>query len=376
MIVSQNSILTASITGIASFQVGSDGKLAPAKATTMNSTSPTVNITCVTTNGTQNTFPVTFTPTPVVPGSLAIDSAGKYLFVADVATSGQTQPYTNPCNGATETSTLAVPGAVSVFAVSSGTLTEVAGSPFPLPNEAGGNVSSGNVASASALAVTPTSFPSQFAPCSLFSPPTFTPPATEYLYVADLVNNVVLTYSVSSTGALTLDPYSTATPGAPTGTGPSGVAVDPCNRFVYVSNFGSNSVSAFTICNAVTQNCQSADYSLQPVTGSPFPAGDKPGPLAVYPFGTFLYVVDTGSGQVSPYQVSSNSGSLTPIGNPVSTNQSGLNSITILGDGTWMFIANFNSSTVSQFAITPANGTLSPQSPFTTQDNPTGVAAK
>jgi Lactonase, 7-bladed beta-propeller len=365
VIVNQNSILPGSATGIVSFKVGSDGKLAAATPSpTLQPTSPTVNLTCVTTSNTQITFSVGVQPTPVVPGALAIDSAGKYLFVGDVATFGQTQPYTNPCTGATETATVPVPGAISVFSVSGGSLTEVPGSPFALAPE----VSAG---SAVALAVTPTVFPVQFAACSANTAPT-----TENLYVADSINNVLLNYSISSAGSLTLVPFSATEPGVLTGTLPSGVAVDSCGQFVYVANATSNNVSAFTICTTVSQNCLQADYSLQPVTGSPFSAGDLPGPIAIDPFAKYVYVVDRGSSQVSGYRISPSDGSLTAIaGTPTATN-SGANSIAIRSDGTFIFVANFNSANVSQYAITQATGGLTPQPPFTTLNNPTGVAVK
>jgi 6-phosphogluconolactonase (cycloisomerase 2 family) len=157
---------------------------------------------------------------------------------------------------------------------------------------------------------------------------------------------------------------------------PSGVAVDSCGQFVYVANATSNSVSAYTICTAVSQNCLQGDYSLQPVTGSPYPAGDKPGPIAIDPFAKYVYAVDTGSSQVSGFRISPSDGGLTAIaGTPVSTN-SGANSIAIRSDGTWIFVANFNSANVSQYAITQATGGLTPQAPFTTLNQPTGVAVK
>ncbi len=54
---------------------------------------------------------------PVVPGTMVMDPAGKFLFVADRATSDSTGLY--------------VPGAISVFAIGSGgSVTEVSGSPF------------------------------------------------------------------------------------------------------------------------------------------------------------------------------------------------------------------------------------------------------
>lgn len=356
-----NTSLTAIQGAIVTYQIGSDGKLAAGTTNYLkgNAAYPGTFPTCGLDDATN---PDGGNP----PLALAIDSTGKFLFVA---TAPGTATYTIDTN-TTPISTVATlnsPG-ISVFSIgSNASLTEVAGSPFSLPAEPGG----GGSPSPSALAVTPTVFPVQFAPCSAIAPPT-----TEHLYVTDIANNALLNYSVSASGVLGLLEVATNTPGVTTGMNPSGVAVDPCNRFVYASNFGSNTVSAYTICNAVTQSCPLADYSLHEVSGSPYPAGDKPGPLAVYPFAGFLYVVDTGSGQVSPYQISAISGGLTAIGTPVSTNQSGPNSIALRNDGNWLFVANFNSSTVSQFGITPATGALTPAAPFSTFANPTGVAVK
>jgi 6-phosphogluconolactonase (cycloisomerase 2 family) len=101
-----------------------------------------------------------------------------------------------------------------------------------------------------------------------------------------------------------------------------------------------------------------------------------PGPIAVDPFAKYVYVVDTGSSQLSGYRISPSTGSLTAIANtPVATG-SGANSIAIRSDGNWIFVANFNAATVSQYAITQATGALTLQSPFTTLNLPSGVAVK
>jgi 6-phosphogluconolactonase len=348
LIVNASSAAPGSSTGIASFQVNSDGKLGAPTTTALNSTILTVGGNCET--------------IPVSPVAIAIDSGGKFLFVANSATADSSG---NP-----------VPGSISVLSVSNGSLSEVnpvtcsnptaAGSPFPLPVQASG------APNASALAVSATVFPIQFAPCS-----GQTPPSTENLYVTDSVNYQVLNYSVASDGTLALIPPQTGM-GVPTGSVPAGVAVDPCNRFVFVSNSNSQNVSAYTVCSVpnVAENCPTADFHLQEVSGSPFPAGDVPGPLAVYPFGTFLFVVDTGSSQVSGYKIGTATGALTVLsGFPVATN-SEPNSIAIRSDGTWMFVANYNSSTISEYAITPATGSVTTQTPFSTIGNPTGVAVK
>jgi 6-phosphogluconolactonase len=118
------------------------------------------------------------------------------------------------------------------------------------------------------------------------------------------------------------------------------------------------------------------DFSLTPVAGSPFAVspGDGPGPLAVDPFGNFLYVVDSGSSQLSAFRIGSSSGSLTSIG--TFATGTGANSIAIRSDDTWIFVTSLTTSTLSEYAIVPASGTLAPQAPVTTFNTPTGVAVK
>jgi DNA-binding beta-propeller fold protein YncE len=340
VIVYGNPAVNNSETGIESFPIASDGKLAVGTTTTLNPSGIT----------------------PVQPVALAIDTAGKFLFVADSATNG-------------------VAGAVSVFAVSSGALTEVAGSPFPLATNPGATTPS-----ASALAVTPTSYPTLYAPCSAFTPPT-----TEHLYVTDSLNYVLLNYLVSSSGALSIVTTST-TVGVPTGPVPDGVAVDPCNRYVYVSNsqssgLGANSVSGFSICSAVTSvgsdgqpPCLSANYEVFPVKNSPFSIspGNNPGPLAVDAYGNYLYVVNVGSSTISSFRISPSTGSLAPLTPAFVVTGGGANSIAIRSDDSWMFVANGNGNlqTVSEFGITPSTGELVAQPAISTFNYPSGVAVK
>jgi DNA-binding beta-propeller fold protein YncE len=294
---------------------------------------------------------------------MAIDSSGKFLFVA-IAPGGAT--FTTGTNTATPTSTTATlpsPG-MAVYAIgANGGLTPVTGSPFAVQSQA-----LTLTPSPSALAVSSTSFPTQYAPCSVV-----TAPSTENLYVADSINNVLLNYTVSSTGTLSL--ATTGTNPIPTGTLPSGVAVDPCNRFVYVSNTNSNTVSAYTVCTVITADCTAADYSLTPVSGSPFTVGDHPGPITADAYGNFLYVVDTGSNQISEFHVGSANGSLTSLGGPIATGL-GPNSISVRKDDSYLFVANITAATVSDFAITPATGNLTLVTAFQTFNLPSGVAVK
>jgi 6-phosphogluconolactonase (cycloisomerase 2 family) len=317
VIVYQNPALTGgSITGIATFSIASDGKLSNVGTTAV--------------------------PNPT---AMAMDSGGKYLFVATSE------------------------GTVYVFAIGSNASLKAVGNPTSVAIEPGGATPS-----VSALAVTPTVYPPQFAYCSGVTPPT-----TENLYVADKVNYALLNYSISSSGDLTLVPYNSISPGIPTGTVPSGVAVDPCNRFVYVSNSApNNSVSAYKICYAVSlnTNCPVANFSLQEITGSPYPAGDDPGPLLVDPYGKFLYVVDTESNAISGYQISGVMGTLTAFTGALIATNVEPTAIAIRSDDSWMFVSNLNSANISEYAISLSNGGLTPQPPISTFNYPSGVAVK
>jgi 6-phosphogluconolactonase (cycloisomerase 2 family) len=237
-----------------------------------------------------------------------------------------------------------------------------------------------------AVAATPTVFPGigingvQNAVCST---PGNNPPTAEFLYAVDSVNYVVWEFSVdTSSGALGNPPNATAVPWFAADQVPQGVAVDPCDRFVYVSDSLTNKISGYTLCATLQQNagCPVADGSLHPVSGSPFSlTANEPGPIVVDPFGNYVYVVGVKSNTVSGLKISPVSGSLTALNPPtVATgdhgNQPG--SIVIRGDDNWMFVSNFNAATVSQYSITPATGALTVAPAISTDNNPWGVAVK
>jgi DNA-binding beta-propeller fold protein YncE len=301
----------------------------------------------------------------VIPVALAMDSAGKFLYVANSSVCLQNTMQT------------AAPGTISVFSIgSNASLSEIAGSPFSVPSIAGGGV-----ANLVALALTPTTFNVQYAPCTITVPPT-----TEYLYVADAENNGVWEFSVNmSSGVPTLLSQTVSQTLAATGSVPSGVAVDPCNRYVYVSNQLSNTVSGFSICN--NNNCSGVvpPGGLLPVVGSPFNTGNGPGPLVVAPQDKALYVLDksatVAAGAISGFQISYADGSLSPL-NPatVATGNDPV-SIAIRSDNNWLFVANNGSASgngsLSQYSVAPATGALAPSGTgILTDTYPWGLAVK
>jgi len=368
VILNQNSI--------AAFKVNSGGNLSAGSAVTPNpigyaTTAP------VSECGVTVQEPVSGTA-PVAPLTMRTDSGGKYLYAANSSTTASAQ-VTYTCGGnpaTTVTVSVPVPGSISAFSISSGNVTEMSGSPFGVPPAL-------NPANLVDLAVTPTTLPAlvngvQTAVCSN---PGNNAPTSEFLYAADSVNNLVWEFQVDpSTGALTPQPNESMPTSIATGSTPSGVAVDPCDRFVYVSDMQSNQVSGYSICSGLpsqSSNCPTTpDGSLQPLANSPFAisVGLGPGPLVVDPFGKFLYVLDTRSNQVTPFTISPVTGAL-GAGTAASTGAQPI-AMTIRGDDNWLFVTNYNSATLSQFSITPSSGVLSQLPPITTDNQPWGVAVK
>ena len=126
-------------------------------------------------------------------------------------------------------------------------------------------------------------------------------PSGKFAYLVNGIDSPggVSMYTIdSTTGALT----SGATIAA--GTNPASIAVDPTGKFAYVTNAGSNDVSMYTI-NAAT----GALTAIGRVGAGAFPAS-----VAVDPSGKFAYVANSDSNNVSMYSIDAATGALTPLG--------------------------------------------------------------
>jgi 6-phosphogluconolactonase len=262
-------------------------------------------------------------PTPVsAPNALAVDSTGKFLFIASQGNSGVIgQPGS-------------VPGTISVFSISGTTLTQVSNPPFPsaLPGEVTGN-----------------------GPAALLASPT-----ANFLYVSDQFTGNVAAYSYDSTGALTLIGSHAA------GSNPAGLAFSRCagvsaatnvcktgadGNVLFVANSGSNNVSAFTACIQANTTCPSANGMLTQVSGSPFAAGIGPSSIIVDPVADFVYALDRSSFQVSQYRFSPATGALTALSpSAASTGASPLSGAITL-EGNWFFVANNGASSLSAYSV-------------------------
>jgi len=263
----------------------------------------------------------------VNPVGLSMDAAGKFLFVVNQG------DFANPASST-----------ISVFSVASGAaLTPVAQDPAQFNTFLNDTV---------AIAVTPDA---------------------KFLYAANRTNGTVISYTVDANGVLTHATSATDPGVTPIGANPSGLVItpdDPTNPspngvFLYVANAGANNISVFSICDKPTLTCTSPTGELAAITGSPFAAGLEPTSMVMVnpavttpPSGTFLYVADKSSNQVSQYTVSTVSGGLTAISPPaISTGQTPV-WVAARRDGRYVFAANNGGSSISPFRITSVTSGL------------------
>ena len=192
-----------------------------------------------------------------------------------------------------------------------------------------------------------------------------------FLYVANQLDGTVLAYSYDSSGNLT----SLATPYR-VGTAPSALAVTPTpdstmipnGTFLYVANAGSNNISAFTI--------DPMAGTLTPVTNSPFSAGLGPTSLGVSIKGKFLYCADKQSNQISSYTIDAVKGSLTPTA--PATTSTGVSPVWVAVHpaGIWVYVANQGSANISILQIKTSGALGSPTNPQVTSAAPAAIALK
>jgi len=210
--------------------------------------------------------------TGVNPFSLAIDPAGKFLFVGN-----EGDPFGDPTT----------PGSVQVFAINAdGTLTAVAGSPFAV---GGGDA-----------------FPTWLA----------VSPDGKFLFVSSFDDKVYVS-NIAGNGALS-DNNSATLPGAgatPCDVCPSSVAVSVDGKFVYTANTGTDNISEYSVA---------ANGTLSHI--GEVNAGTSPGVILPDPGGSLVYVSNFGSppanGSISVFTIGG-TGGLSSVGAAMDASGSG-----------------------------------------------------
>jgi len=198
-------------------------------------------------------------------------------------------------------------------------------------------------------------------------------PSKKFLYVANSRADTISIFSVATDGTLTLS----GTP-TPAGSGPWAAVIDPSGKYLLVTNnYSSDNISVFSI--------DPNSGALTEVPGSPFFANANPTEILITPSGKFVYVTNPGIGMVTAFSFSN--GVLTEV-KPGSPFFSGAGASGLAVDATerFLYVANpaasnpypYQSTTgnISGFNIDSVTGALSPTlgSPFTSTEG-TGPTA-
>lgn len=146
------------------------------------------------------------------------------------------------------------------------------------------------------------------------------------------------------------------------GAGPAHVSVDPKNRFVYVSYYGSGTITVFPLTSdgslsAVSDELKHSGSSIvqglqeAPHVHSAIPSAD----------GNFLYVSDLGIDKIVIYNVTAN-GKLVPAQVPFAQNTAGAGPrhFAIHPNGNFAYSAEELTSTIAAFTVDQVTGSLNP----------------
>ena len=177
-------------------------------------------------------------------------------------------------------------------------------------------------------------------------------------------------FAVGSNGALT------PANGSPylAGVKPSGVATDPTNRFVYVTDFASNELIGYTV---------QSGSSLSFMINGPFKVGSEPSAVAVDPRGLYIYVANSLQSSVTAFSIVLSTGSPSAIAS-VTGSSSGYGTdtdpVAILIDpalGRWLYTSNYLGNSITGLHMNTNSGALSQDqvTPFPTGAYPAAMAS-
>jgi DNA-binding beta-propeller fold protein YncE len=195
-------------------------------------------------------------------------------------------------------------------------------------------------------------------------------PSNAYVYVS-IGSLGVQVLTLGSGGALSAGSAPTFLPPLSTSTSPAdyGLASSPTSTFLFVAEINTG-LREFSIGTA---------GALNEVSGSPYAVGTGPTGVLLDPTGSYVYVANKGSNNISAFTLTAASGKLTAVaGSPFSSG--GLLPIFMVNDNTKQYVAVINSGSntasgnsdlqVFKFDAT-TDGKLDPVSTATTGTDPT-----
>jgi 6-phosphogluconolactonase len=269
----------------------------------------------------------------VIPSAMQVDSTGNYLLAVGISTAKQLQ-------------------VIGIYQIttSTGLLTALAGSPLSLYT---GNTSTATVVTPTGMLITP----------------------NNSIVYASLGTLGVQVLTLGSGGALSTGNAATILPPLSTSSSPSdaGLASDPNSLFLFVAEINTG-LRVFSIGTA---------GALKEISGSPYTVGTGPTGVLLDTTGSYVYVANKGSNNISAFTLTAASGKLTAVsGSPYSSG--GLLPIAMVNDNSKKYVAVINSgsngsnnnSDLQLFKFdTTTDGQLDPIATATTGTDPTNPLA-
>jgi len=195
-------------------------------------------------------------------------------------------------------------------------------------------------------------------------------PTLNFLYVANHDNDTVAAFSVDSTtgnlAALAGSPYSVGA-----GSGPRALTVDPQGRYLYVANETDHSVAVFSV-HATTGVLTQVDQDAIAGGIQNKPAGDSPNGVAIHSGGRYLYASNAGDDTLSAYTVDLATGLLTSAGAPQPT-VADPRALRADPSGNFLFVASETGQFVTGYRIDSANGALTALAVTRTRNQPVAL---
>jgi YVTN family beta-propeller protein len=326
--------------------------------------------------GSSNSLTFTTTTGGVDPQSIAVDSAGKFAYVANAGCNGGVVGYVSTYTINPTTGALAPIGPpVSSQDANAYAVTVDPFGKFAYVANSGDDFSSdGSVAMYTINATTGalTSIGAISGNCPGLCVPlsVVVDPSGRFAYVANgdgIVPNSVAMYNINATtGALT----SIGT--ISVGGFAVSMAVDPSGKFAYVATASDTPGSAGNV-SMYTINATAGGLTfIGTIAAGTIAAGPDPISMAVDPTGTFAYVANSGSSDVSMYSINTTTGILTSIGLiDAGTNPS---SVAVDPTGKFAYVTNSGSNDVSMYTINTTTGALTLIGTIAAGSTPTSIA--
>jgi len=170
----------------------------------------------------------------------------------------------------------------------------------------------------------------------------------QYVYITNYGANTVSILGLGQASVLS----AFATVG--TGNNPRRVVIHPNGQYAYVANYTDSTISQYTLASGAL-TAQSVP------TVSAGSSGAGPYDLAVSPNGSFLYSVNINAGTITQYSIASTgsaAGQLTQIGSPLFVGN-GINSIAVDANSSFVYVTGFASALSALYTLQiQSNGAL------------------